>query len=295
MVRAKRFLAEHVELRKRVLNELKKGPRQLSQFEDHRRTGKSADGWTSGSEVSHMLFHLMMSGEVMVVGHQGYQNVWGLSEDFLPGWAERKMLTEEEVEREAAERAIRALGTASPHEINYYFVRGRYQNLRKTLERLLEESEIHRVHGTELGGKDERYIHDDDIGLLESMNSDEWQPRMSLIAPFDNLIVGRGRTNRLFGFDYVHEQFLPRSKRKFGTFVLPILWGDRLIGRTDLRMDRQNEKLLVNSVHAERGAPGDKEVSSEIGRTIGRLAEFLGAKEVEYTARVPAAWRSSLR
>ena len=60
-------------------------------------------------------------------------------------------------------------------------------------------------------------------------------------------------------------------------------------------MDRKNEKLLVNSVYAERGAPGDKEVSSKIGEPIEQLAEFLGAKEVVYTASVPAAWKNSLR
>ena len=242
-----------------------------------------------------MLFHLLMSGEVMVVGHQGYQKIYGLSEDFLPDWVEKKELTGEEFERQAVQRAIHALGTAAPREINYYFVRGRYQNLRKTLERLQEESVIHRVHVGALGERDERYVHDEDLSLLESVNSAAWQPRMSLLAPFDNLIVGRERTNRLFGFDYVHEQFLPKNKRKFGTFVLPILWGESLIGRADIRMDRKNEKLLINSVHAQRGAPRDKEVSSAIGETIDRLGDFLGAKEVEYTTRVPAAWKNSLR
>jgi uncharacterized protein len=173
-------------------------------------------------------------------------------------------------------------------------VRGRYQNLKKTLERLQNESAIHRVRVPGLGVRDERYIHDQDIELLESMNSDAWQPRMSLLAPFDNLICGRARTNRLFGFDYVHEQFLPVDKRKFGTFVLPILWGERLIGRADMRMDREDEKLLVNSLHAERGAPGDMEISLKIGETMEQLAEFLGAKEVVYTARVPSAWKNSL-
>ncbi len=294
-VRARRFLATHAELRKRILNELKSGPLRLSQFRDYVRTGRAADGWTSGSDVSKMLFHLQMSGDVMIVGHRGNQNIWNLSEKFLPTSVERKDLTEEEFEREAAQRAIRALGTASPREIHLYFPRGRYLNLKRTLERLQEESTIHRVHVTGLDGKDERYVHDTDIQLLESMNSDAWQPRMSLLAPFDNLICDRSRTNRIFGFDYLHENFLPQNKRKFGTFVHPILCGDKLIGRVDPRMDRENEKLMINSVHAERGAPGDKEVSSKIGETIEQLAEFLGAKEVVYTARVPAAWRNSLR
>src|SRR3989441_13340212 len=168
-------------------------------------------------------------------------------------------------------------------------------HLQNKLERLKEETRIHRIHITGLDGKDERYVQDKDIQLLESINSDAWQPRTSLLAPFDNLICLRSRTNKIFGFDYLHENFLPKSKRKFGTFVHPILYGDKLIGRADLLMDRKNEKLLVNSVHAERGAPGDKEVSSEIRQTIQQFAEFLGAKEVVYTARVPAAWKNSLR
>ncbi len=293
-VRARIFLAEHIELRKRILNQLKNGPLQLSQFKDYVKTKRNLDGWTSGSDVSQMLSHLQMMGEVMVVGHEGIQNIWGLSEGFLPGWTKRTALSEEEFELEAAQRAIRALGTASRREVHYYFVRGRYQNLEKELERLEKESLIRRVHIGELGGEDERYIHDKDIELLESMNSDDWQPRMSLLAPFDNLIVGRDRTNRLFGFDYVHEQILPVEKRKFGTFVLPILWGEKMIGRPDMRMDRENEKLMVNSVHEEPGGPRDKEVASKIAETINQLAEFLKAKEVVYAACVPKAWKNSL-
>ena len=291
--RARKWLAENKGLRKKILNELGKGPLRLSEFEDHARGKRSADGWTSGSDVSTALFHMQMSGDVMVVGHEGRQNIWGLSETFLPSWVARNELPEQEVEREGAERTIRALGTASPSEINRYFLRGRYLDLKKALERLQEESTVHRVQVTGLGG--ERYIHDRDVQLLESMNSRVWQPRMSLLAPFDNLLAVREGTSRLFGFDYVHENFLPKNKRKFGTYVLPILWGDRFIGRLDPRMDRENERLVVNSIHAEPGAPKDKEVALKIRGTIENLAEFLGAKEVEYTARVPKAWRNSLR
>src|SRR3989449_102587 len=202
-----------------------------------------------------------MRGEVMVVGHQGNQKIWGLPETFLPRWVERKELTEQEAEREGAERTIRALGTASPSEINVYFLRGRYLNLKKALEHLQKESAIRRVQITGLAGKGERYVHDLDIPLLESMHSDAWQPRMSLLAPFDNLISGKDRTNRMFDFDYVHENYLPKNKRKFGSYVLPILWGDRFIGRVDPQMDREHERLLINSVHAEPGTPGGQEGS----------------------------------
>jgi len=293
-VRARKWLAEHAELREKILRELKKGPLRLSEFEEYVRTKRSADLWSSGNAVSIALSHLQMSGDVMVVGHAGNQKIWGLSEDFLPSWVERKELGADEAEREGALRTIRALGTASPSEINLYLLRGRYLNLKKALKHLEEESTIHRVHVTGLSGKGERYIHALDIPLLESMDSDAWQPRMSLLAPFDNLTSARGMTNRIFGFEYVHENYLPQNKRKFGTYVLPILWGDRFIGRVDPKMDRENQKLVVNSIHAEPGAPGDKEISVKIRETIEHLAEFLGAKEVEYTARVPKAWRHSL-
>jgi uncharacterized protein YcaQ len=60
-------------------------------------------------------------------------------------------------------------------------------------------------------------------------------------------------------------------------------------------MDRENEKLMINSVHAELDAPADEEVASKIGEKIEQLGEFLGAKEVVYTARVPKSWKNSLQ
>jgi uncharacterized protein len=292
---AERFLAGHAGLRKRILDLLRQGPLLLSQFEEHVRTKRNDGDWASGSDVEEMLFHLLMSGKVMIVGHEGNQNVWGLSEEFLPSGLDRKKLSEQEFERKAAQRALRALGVATPPEIRYYFPRGRYQNIRATLARLHEESVIHRVNVEGLGGREEQYIHDQDVPLLASMDSAAWQPRMSLLPPFDNLIGHTARTDRLFGFHYVREQFLPKEKRKFGTYVLPILWGEKLIGRIDPRLDKAHGQLVINAVHAEPDAPVDQEVATTVEETIARFATFLGASQVTYTSRVPSAWKSALR
>ena len=289
--RAKEFIAKHRGLRNRMMTELKNGPRQPTEFQDYVLTKRSGDGWSSGSDVSTMLFHMHMSGDVMVVGRKGNQNVWGLSEDFLPSWAAREDLSEEEFEREAAQRAIRGLGTAVLREVRYYFPPGRYQNLNRTLAKLEEESVIHPVSVDGLGGKDKRYIHDRDVQLLESVSSGAWAPRMSLLPPFDNMLRQHAT---VFSFDYVREQFLPKEKRRFGTYVLPILWGERFVGRIDPQLDKQEKKLIINSVHAEPGAPG-KEISSMVGETIGRLADFVGAEQVVYKGPVPPAWSGALR
>jgi uncharacterized protein len=292
---AKRFLAGHAKLRAKMLQELRRGPLQLGQFEDHARTKRDDGDWTPGSDVSHMLFHLVMSGDVMVVGHEGNQNVWGLAEPFLPSSVDREEMSEEEFEREAAQRALRALGTATRAEITYYFVRGRYNDLRGALARLEKDGTIRRVAVPELGSRDERFILERDVPLLDSIGEADWQPRMALLPPFDNLICSTARTRRVFGFDYVREQFLPKEKRRFGTYVLPILWGETLIGRIDPRLDREREELVINSVHAEPGAPRDRAVAAELRETISRLAEFLGARRVVYSSRVPGAWKSGLR
>ena len=279
-------------LRKSVLNDLKEGPRVLNQFKDH-RPKRSADGWSSGSDVSNMLYHLQMVGEVMVVGHRGNQNVWGLTKDFLSGRV-RPGLSAEGYERTAAERAIRALGTATPRELFVYFVRGRYLNHKGAVNALSDESKIRPVRVEGIRDREQRYVHESDLKLLETIDGGAWRPRLSLIPPFDNLLAGGERLERLYSFEYAREQFLPKAKRRYGTYVVPLFWDDRFIGRIDPEMDRAKEKLVIHSVHAEPG-PVDGSVGPEIARSIGRFAEFLGAKEVEYGEKVPDAWSSSLR
>ena len=292
--KARKFLAEHRELRKSMLSELKKkGPLQLTQFQGYARTGRT-DGWSSGSDVSKMLHYLSRSGEVMVVGHSKLQNMWGLPEVFLPSSVDRTKLTDDEFEHEAAQRALRALGTASEREIYLYFPRDRYRNLKKTLDDLEREGKIHRVHVEGLGPKGDQFVHDQDRGLLESMDSDDWEPHVRLIAPFDTLLCDLARTRRLFGFEYLHENYLPESKRKFGTFVHPLLYGDKLIGRVDLLMDKEKKMLNVVSVHAEHDAPGGRDVSSKIAETLEQFGEFIGASGLVYSSRVPAVWPGAL-
>ncbi len=294
--RVNRWMDANLDLRNYVLRELKqKGPLHSRQFEDKARTKRHGSGWGSSSEISRMLFNLFFKGEVMVVGRQGNQKLWDLSERFLPPWVSKKYLSDEEVEYEAVQRSLRALGTANAQEISFHFLRGRYRNLKATLKRLHAESKIHEVDIADGPvGKGERYVYSKDIPLLEKLGSDDWQPRVSLLSPFDNLICNRTRTKLLFDFDFTSEIYTPSSKRKYGYYVLPILYGDRFIGRIDPLMDRKKERLLINSVHAEPSAPRDKRVSEEIRESIEQLSEFLGARDVVYSRRVPKFWQNSL-
>jgi len=117
--RIDKFLNVNAKLRDHILNELrKKGPLLSREFEDKTRV-KGSLGWGSWGDVSRMMFHLFLMGEVMVVGREGKQKLYGLSEDFLPSWVSKKELSAEEVEYLAVQRSLRALGIANSSEINW--------------------------------------------------------------------------------------------------------------------------------------------------------------------------------
>jgi uncharacterized protein YcaQ len=77
------------------------------------------------------------------------------------------------------------------------------------------------------GGSEQWWVHRDTLGLLD----EQWRPRITLLSPFDNLICDRDRTERLWDFVYRNEIYVPKHKRRFGSYVMPVLAGERLIGR----------------------------------------------------------------
>jgi uncharacterized protein YcaQ len=117
--------------------------------------------------------------------------------------------------------------------------------------------------------------------------------RVTLLSPFDRLIHDRDRAEALFGFFYRLEMFVPKAKREYGYYVLPILRGAELIGRIEPVFDRREGVLSVNGVWAERGAPPDD--GPAIRSAIDDLAAWLGAGSVAICARVPRRWASALR
>jgi uncharacterized protein YcaQ len=117
--------------------------------------------------------------------------------------------------------------------------------------------------------------------------------RVTFLSPFDRLIHDRDRAEALWDFFYRLEMYVPKAKREYGYYVLPILRGDRIIGRIEPVYDRKAETLNVKGVFAEPGAPAS--AGSGIARTVRSLAKWLGAKEVSYSRRVPTVWADSLR
>jgi uncharacterized protein YcaQ len=234
---------------------------------------------------------------VLVAGRVGGQRLWNLAEHVLPDWTPRAEWTEPEVVRFAAQKAIRALGVARPNEIEQHYTRDRYPGLAAVLADLDAAGVIVPVQIVDEGRAwpGPYYVHRDDLPLLDRLAAGAWEPRTTLLSPFDNLICDRARTERLFNFRYRIEIYVPQPKREYGYYVLPILHGDRLIGRIDPLMDRKQHRLLINAVYAEPDAPMNDETGHAIAGAIRHLATFLGATDIAYPATVPAGWGMALR
>ena len=253
-------------------------------------------GWGTGNDVGWMLGHLWTSGDATVAYREGIRRYWTLTERWMPEWIDRERLTRAETVRRAAQISLKALGVGTQSHIRVHFVRGHYDGIADALRDLVDEGLFVRANVMDEAGpwRGDWYIHKDDVPLLARLDHD-WSPRTVLLSPFDNLICDRARTLAMWGFDYTIEIYVPKSRRKYGYYVMPILHGDRLVGRVDPKMDRKTGTLIVNAVHGEEDAKSDAEIGEATARTIEDLARFLGASHIKYGRRKPATWRSALR
>lgn len=296
--RTAQWFEENRTLRRYVLTRLRReGPLRLRDFEDRAVSGWQSSGWTVDRNVDRMLDILWTQGRIMVVGRDGIQKIWDLAERWLPEWTPRDRLSEREVVRRAAQRSLRALGVAREHDIARHFTVWRYPGLRDVLTELEKREVIERVrilgdHGEWPGSW---FVHSNDLALLDALEGGRWEPRTALLSPFDNLIIDRDRTELMFGFRFRMEIYVPKEKRQYGYYVLPILHGDHVIGRIDPMMDRRTGRLTVNRVHVEPGLATTPATGMAVAETIEGLARFLGADEIEYGADVPSVWRRALR
>ena len=301
--RLREWVAANIGLHDSILARLRdEGPLPSQKFEGAGGVGWVSTGWTSGRDVSKMLDFLWLKGAIMVAGRPraGGQKLWDLAERRLPDWTPRDLLPEEEIVRRAAERSLRALGVARVAQIGQHFIRGRYPGLQGALDDLEAAGRIARVRIAEDGAATQPwpgvwYVHTDDLPLLDRIAAGDWAPRTTLLSPFDNLICDRKRTEGLFDFSFRIEIYTPKEKRQYGYYVLPILHGDRLIGRIDPALDRKSGRLTVHAVHAEPGAPDGPEAARAVADAVADLARFLGAREIAYAGPVPEGWRAALR
>ena len=266
-----RTYAERPDLVKWVLDEVAaNGPVTAAQIEQDERPRLKTWGW-SWSDTKRVLEALFYFGQISAAGRNGqFARLYDLTERVIPSDVlNAPTPAPADAHRALIELAAGATGVAAEVELRDYF-RLPVEAARQAIGEL-EES-----------------------GTLIPVAVDGWRvkawrhaeaklPRpvsvSTLISPFDPLIWQRDRTERLFGFNYRIEIYVPAPKRTHGYYVLPFLHGDRFAARVDLKADRKAGVLRVPAVWAEPGA-AKAEIAAALNVELHRLAEWLGLADV---------------
>ncbi|MWB98335.1 winged helix-turn-helix domain-containing protein [Agromyces seonyuensis] len=266
------WLAEHDGLRRFLRDELAdRGPMRAGALEHD--SAKGAGGWWGWSDAKRALETMWRTGEVVVVERDRFERVYALPEQALASEHVDAALSRDEGLRVLVARAARTLGIATEADLADYW-RTKRDDIRPAIRALVDEGELLPVEvpGWGQGGRaGTAYLH-----------RDARRPRRidgaALLSPFDPLVWFRPRTERLFDFHYRIEIYTPEPQRVFGYYTLPILLDDRVVGRVDLKSDRRERRLLVQSAWSEPGAPAD--LAERLRPELERAAAWQGLDEV---------------
>jgi len=269
-----RLAKEQPELVQHVLELVReRGPLTAGEIAKEERRSKVDWGWNWSQEKT-ALEYLFWSGRVATKERRNFERVYDVTERVLPADVlARPTPTEEEAHRELLLRAARACGVATVSDLADYF-RLRNPQARPRVAELVEDGRL-----VEVGVRGWRHP----AYVLPDLVVPRRAAARALLVPFDPLIWERDRTERLFGFRYRVEIYVPAHKRVHGYYVLPFLLGDALVARVDLKSDRQAGVLRVNGAYVEADAP--PETAVELAAELDDLAEWLGLSGVAVSRR----------
>ena len=260
----RRVQEERPELVADVLAEVReRGPVAASELaveEKPKRTGP----WWDWSDVKRAIEFLFWSGQVTSARRRGFERLYDVPERVLPAEVLATPTPPvEEAQRALLRVAARSLGVASERDLRDYF-RLPTAEAKERIAELVEEGALLPV---EVGGWRNHAYLDPAARLPRRVDA------CALLGPFDSLIWERDRVDRLFGFRYRIEIYVPAEQRVHGYYVLPFLLGDRLVARVDLKADRQAGVLRVQAAHAEEGAP--PETGARMREQLAAMAAWL--------------------
>ncbi|MFM7761616.1 MAG: winged helix-turn-helix domain-containing protein [Acidimicrobiaceae bacterium] len=261
------FYAENKAFVKRILKHVEVNGSTSARELSTRTTKKST--WWDWDEAKTALEYLFLTGELMSCGRgSDFARVYDLPERVLP-----KMIlqmptpSETEARKDLLVRSARAQGVATLRDLADYY-RQKPAVVKPLVSELVEQGVLREVSVD--GWQDKAYVH----------RNAQLPKRLfatALLSPFDSLVWCRPRNERLFNFHYRIEIYTPKEKRKFGYYVLPFMMNGEMVGRVDLKADRENSKLLVQSVHTERGVKRTS-INSALTTELKLMASWLGLR-----------------
>ena len=229
-----------------------RGPLRPAQIERDAPTGARGQWW-DWDDVKNALEYLFMFGEVAIAGRRGFERRYGLAADVIPADVLAAPVPRDDAIRELVRRAATAYGVATAADLADYWRIADRPAILGAIGDLTDTGELLpvTVEGWTTAGRPAKAWVHRDAALPRRVDA------TALLTPFDPVVWFRDRAERLFGFEYRIEIYTPAPKRRYGYYSLPLLVGDDLVGRIDLKADRAASTLLVQSAWWEHGRPAD--------------------------------------
>ena len=222
---------------------------------------------------------LWRTGEFAVTARAGQEKTYDLASRVIPDEWHRARVSRQEYVDWACREALRRLGAATPAQIAHFFDAVSTKQAQAWCEEQLgKDLESVTVELADRSFSRPLFAPADWAERLEDVP--KAPGKLRLLSPFDPLIHDRNRTKKVFGFDYAVEIFVPAAKRKYGYYVLPILEGERFVGRIDLKLERKESRLNVLGVWWETGVKATVQRRARLARQLERQAKFAGVDEV---------------
>lgn len=253
------------------------GPMTVSDVE-HESATERRGPWWGWSDVKEGLEYLFMFGDVVSAGRRGFSRVYALPQQVGLADLHAIEVPPIEAQRELVLRSVRALGVGTVGDIADYF-RLKITPTRDALRALLAAGEIEQV---EVEGWSTAAGRPLPAFIVPGARIPRRIEATALLSPFDPVVWSRDRALRMFGFHYRIEIYTPAPKRQYGYYSLPVLVDDRVIGRIDLKSDRQAGVLRVQSAWVEQGASAS-ELAARVAPVLRRASAWQGLGEVVVT------------
>jgi hypothetical protein len=241
------------------------GPLPARAFE-----GRSEPMW-GWKPAKRALEHLFAAGEVAIAGRQGFQRLYDLPERVIPRrFLDAPRPTSAEFHRRFALRAVQGRGALTEAGIaEHCRFRGGAREVRPHVDALVQAGHVERVELDDGGPP---------VVVPAGAELDGAPTSAVLLCPFDNLLWDRPFARRLFGFDHLIEVYKREHERVYGYYVLPLLDGDRFVGRADLKADRSEGVLRIRRFTPEPGIR--RRLDEPLERAALRLARALGLERI---------------
>jgi len=260
----------HPHLADEILEEIRvRGPLASRHFE-----GSTEGGMWNWKPAKAMLERLWNRGDLVVSGRQGFQRLYELPERVLPrAVLEAPPPSADERLRTLALKAVRARGALTDAGIvEHWRLRGGARAVSGAVDSLVGDGLLERVKVDDGGAP---------VAVEAGADLEPSAPSAAvLVSPFDNLLWDRPFARRVLGFDHLIEVYKPQAQRRYGYYVLPLVWRDRIVGRADLKSDRAAGALLVKAFHRENGVRPSSSLDEALDRALDRLRATAGLESV---------------